>query len=60
MRLGQNSKSTKVGVSSKKAGTTFASTSKTLSLNYLNLYLVITFVKARLRIIFLFSFRCQI
>ena len=60
MRQGQNSISARVGVSSKKAGTTFASTSKTLSLNYLNPYLVIAFVKVRLRIIILFSFRWQI
>ena len=40
MRQGQNSKLARVGVSLKKAGTTFASTSKTLSLNYLNPYLV--------------------
>ena len=40
MRQGQNSKSARVVVSSKKAGITFASTSKTLSLNYLNPYCV--------------------
>ena len=60
MRQGQNSKSARVVVSSKKAGITFASTSKTLSLNYLNPYLVIAFVKVRLRIIIWFSFHWQI
>ena len=51
VREGWNSKPTRVGFSSKKAGTTYTSTSKNLSLNYLilNPYLVIAFVKVRIR-----------
>ena len=48
-RQGWNSKPSRVGFSSKKAGTTYASTSKNLSLNYLNPYRVIAFVKVRIR-----------
>ena len=49
VREGWNSKPARVGFSSKKVGTTYASTSKNLILNYLNPYHVIAFVKVRIR-----------
>ena len=56
MRQGQNSKSARVGVSSKKAVTTFASTSKTLSLKLSQSLSCNSFCKSQIKNLYLVFF----